>query len=512
MFKLTFAVLVAGLSLALATAKAVEPPLQNSLLDIIDKALAVHDYTTVLKYIDNSGLNYFGYPNASRAYVRGDILNDSRLYASSKTTVYPSTFRRSLQGAVTTESAEEDTDKWEKSGKRVHTYSRFTITYSNSRPIHLISLNLTVLNVPKSDNEDAVLLPATVVTPVPNPTPWEHGPGAAKNRDEQTFVPQNQTPAPMPIPTARIVVNQPRSTPIPAPTLIQYSSTGSSSASEAAPATPGFILLGLILFSYFLPTIIELCNGHPHKAGIILLNFFLGWTLVGWVVALVWAVSRATAARMRNKATELVDQHIQSLIRRRAQLVRKDVYGGVQREKWVREINYFIDNQLTPTLNARDRAALAQHKSSVVSMIDVQVQRAAQDIPLFAQFDDKMSPVDFELFCAEQLKQSGWDAQITKASRDQGVDVIAEKNGLRIVLQCKLYTRPVGNKAVQEAAAAKAHEKADYGIVVTNSGYTSAAEQLASTNDILLLHYRDLTKLDTLLSEISGTAFSRASS
>ena len=223
------------------------------------------------------------------------------------------------------------------------------------------------------------------------------------------------------------------------------------------------------------------------------------FTVVFSALILILLMLSAPTKLMRNKATEVVDQHIQSLIRRRAQLVRKDAYGGVQLEKWVREINYFIDNQLTPKLTAQERAALARHKSSVVSMIAVQVQRAAQDIPLFAQFDDNMSPVDFELFCAEQLKQSGWDAQITKASRDQGVDVIAEKNGLRIVLQCKLYTRPVGNKAVQEAAAAKAHEKADYGIVVTNSDYTSAAEQLASTNDILLLHYRDLTKLDTLL-------------
>jgi hypothetical protein len=87
MFKFTFAVLMAGLTLS--TAKAVENPLQNSLLDIIDRALAVHDYTTVLKYVDSSGLNYFGYPNASRAHVRADILNDSRLYASCKTTVYP---------------------------------------------------------------------------------------------------------------------------------------------------------------------------------------------------------------------------------------------------------------------------------------------------------------------------------------------------------------------------------------------------------------------------------------
>jgi hypothetical protein len=173
----------------------------------------------------------------------------------------PSTFRRSLQGVVTTESAEEDTDKLEKSGKRVHTYSRFTITYSNSRPIHLVSLNLTVLKVPQSENEAVALLPAT---PIPSATAYD-----------------------------RIVVNQPTSTPVPAPTLIQtYNSTASSSTSSAAHATTGFILLGLILFFYFLPAIIGLCNGHPHKAGIILLNFFLGWTLVGWVVALVWAVSK----------------------------------------------------------------------------------------------------------------------------------------------------------------------------------------------------------------------------
>ena len=34
---------------------------------------------------------------------------------------------------------------------------------------------------------------------------------------------------------------------------------------------------------------------------------------------------------------------------------------------------------------------------------------------------------------------------------------------------------------------------------MTNSGYTAPAQQLASTNGILLLHYRDLSKLDELL-------------
>ena len=77
---------------------------------------------------------------------------------------------------------------------------------------------------------------------------------------------------------------------------------------------------------------------------------------------------------------------------------------------------------------------------------------------------------------------------------------MAEKRGIRVVVQCKLYARPVGNKAVQEIAAAKAHEQAHYGVVVSNNSYTQDAEQLASTNRILLLHYTDLCELDSTIS------------
>jgi restriction system protein len=57
----------------------------------------------------------------------------------------------------------------------------------------------------------------------------------------------------------------------------------------------------------------------------------------------------------------------------------------------------------------------------------------------------------------------------------------------------------VGNQAVQEIAAGKAHEQAYWAAVVTNNRYTSAAEQLAATNGILLLHYSDLPNLDAIL-------------
>lgn len=42
---------------------------------------------------------------------------------------------------------------------------------------------------------------------------------------------------------------------------------------------------------YFLPAIIAIARGHTQGAPIVIVNFFLGWTLVGWVVALAWSCS-----------------------------------------------------------------------------------------------------------------------------------------------------------------------------------------------------------------------------
>jgi Superinfection immunity protein len=40
---------------------------------------------------------------------------------------------------------------------------------------------------------------------------------------------------------------------------------------------------------YFLPTIIAMARSHPATVPLFLLNLFLGWTLLGWVAALVWS-------------------------------------------------------------------------------------------------------------------------------------------------------------------------------------------------------------------------------
>ncbi|MBQ3021977.1 MAG: superinfection immunity protein [Clostridia bacterium] len=49
------------------------------------------------------------------------------------------------------------------------------------------------------------------------------------------------------------------------------------------------VFLALGIFVYFIPSFIANKKQHTQKTGILLLNIFLGWTFIGWVVALIWA-------------------------------------------------------------------------------------------------------------------------------------------------------------------------------------------------------------------------------
>lgn len=51
----------------------------------------------------------------------------------------------------------------------------------------------------------------------------------------------------------------------------------------------------MILAVYFLPAIIAKVRHHSNTMPILLLNVFLGWTILGWLGALIWcATAQAT--------------------------------------------------------------------------------------------------------------------------------------------------------------------------------------------------------------------------
>ena len=117
-------------------------------------------------------------------------------------------------------------------------------------------------------------------------------------------------------------------------------------------------------------------------------------------------------------------------------------------------------------------------------------------------FIDGMEGHEFEYFCAEILSHNGFsNVQVTPGSGDQGVDILAEKDGVKYAFQCKNYSSSLGNTPIQEVSAGKMFYGCHVGVVITNSTFTPGAIQLAKVTGVLLW---GRNKLEDLISTAGG--------
>nr|DAO43480.1 MAG TPA: Restriction endonuclease [Caudoviricetes sp.] len=100
---------------------------------------------------------------------------------------------------------------------------------------------------------------------------------------------------------------------------------------------------------------------------------------------------------------------------------------------------------------------------------------------------DQMEGHQFEYWCADLLKKLGFEnVQVTPGSGDQGVDVLAEKGGVKYAVQCKCYSHDLGNTPIQEVEAGRIFYNCHVGVVITNRYFTRGAKELAQRTGTLL--------------------------
>lgn len=116
---------------------------------------------------------------------------------------------------------------------------------------------------------------------------------------------------------------------------------------------------------------------------------------------------------------------------------------------------------------------------------------------------DGMDGHDFEHWCAELLRRNGFtNVSVTPGSNDQGIDVLAYKDGLKYGVQCKCYSNDLGNKPVQEATAGRAVYGCDIAVVMTNRHFTKGAVEAAKATGVWLW---DRDKLAQMVSNAKET-------
>ena len=108
---------------------------------------------------------------------------------------------------------------------------------------------------------------------------------------------------------------------------------------------------------------------------------------------------------------------------------------------------------------------------------------------------DQMSGYNFESFLKRIFEKMGYKVQHTTLSNDQGADLIVEKFGERTVIQAKNWGNNVGNSGIQEVVAAIKHYNATKAMVISTSGFTAPAIDLAKSNNVELWDRSKLVKI-----------------
>ena len=109
---------------------------------------------------------------------------------------------------------------------------------------------------------------------------------------------------------------------------------------------------------------------------------------------------------------------------------------------------------------------------------------------------DKMDGHQFEHYCAGLLRKLNFtNVEVTKGSGDQGVDIVAVKEGVRYAIQCKCYSSSLGNSPVQEVNAGKQLYGCHVAVVLTNQHFTSGAKTLAAATGVLLWDREELERM-----------------
>lgn len=223
------------------------------------------------------------------------------------------------------------------------------------------------------------------------------------------------------------------------------------------------------------------------------LNFSIGvlLMLLGYVLYGINNCSPDDKIEKKKKllleAKAIIDNHFDVLYTKYSQLRYQDEYGIWHNEKWNKELDYFFRNVFSEDIKLK-----LYYGSFFNDYFYSKIKQEMEKDVISQEVRELKTGDDFEEFIKAILQHKGLNVRKTPRTGDQGVDLIVKTDTSKIAIQCKFYSKPVGNKAVQEVAAGKVFYKCDQAIVVSNQPYTLSAKKLAQNLNVLLLNEKTL--------------------
>ncbi len=112
----------------------------------------------------------------------------------------------------------------------------------------------------------------------------------------------------------------------------------------------------------------------------------------------------------------------------------------------------------------------------------------------------KIDPIQFEKLVSSLFKKIGYDVLLTKASGDEGIDIILSKSGKKSIVQCKRYSGTVGQPVARDLYGSMIHNRAEEAYLITTGVFSLPAQTWATGKPIHLVDGKMLVEwIETIL-------------
>lgn len=164
-------------------------------------------------------------------------------------------------------------------------------------------------------------------------------------------------------------------------------------------------------------------------------------------------------------------------------------YRFVLEVKQEKQLEYLLSQRNVIYKNMKQSFSINKMHGKYIEIItgDEELQKNDRNKENVENLFDYMNGHDFEYFCADLLKKNNFcNVEVTQESGDHGVDILAEKDGITYAIQCKCYSKDIGNAAVQQAHTGKSIYRKDIAVVMTNRDFTQQAREEAEALGVKL--------------------------
>ena len=111
------------------------------------------------------------------------------------------------------------------------------------------------------------------------------------------------------------------------------------------------------------------------------------------------------------------------------------------------------------------------------------------------QYWKSLGGVVFENELAALYRKLGYAVETTKATGDEGIDLILRKDGRTVLVQCKGHSRPIGIGAIRDLYGTLMHHKADRAVLACPVGFTQGVIDFVQGKPIDLISARELVRM-----------------